>query len=449
MAAARVIGRILSLGFPLPGPQVDNYTVLSAPSSFDYDAMVVDPSAAGQLIEAVIDGSLEATTFGGARVCNEPERPGDISLAEVLLRRRDETAALLANGGAVVCFAYPAVVHPGIAGTEAFDDYFWLPEEVAATCRPPSLVPADGSQVAVVDHQSPLAAFVVGQLANIGYRARFEGAGRRAFVVSRGGAAVGVELPTGIGRVFMLPALQAVPVGDARYAMSDSLQAAIRRALGVMAEGREPPWAADYDLPGLAERQAAVEAAREAQASAQRALDEAEAAHDELARFRRLLWQEGSVGFGEVVVEALRVIGFTVHDRDPAAMELHHADLSMLLETEASERPIDMAPHYRLRQRIEQVLERRGKAPRGLLVVNGQRLVAPAERASEVSAALRLAAETMRYCIAPAQTLFEALKAQIAGDAATVEAYRRRLFEHDGVLEPAAHAEPSPSVPQV
>lgn len=440
MAAARVIGRILSLGYPLPGPLADNYTVLSAPSFFDYDAMVVEPAAAGQLIEAVIDGSVEARTFGGARVRNEPERPGDVALGELLLRRREETATLLANGGAIVCFAHPAVVHAGVAGGGGIDDYVWLPEDVAAACRAPSLVPADGSQVAVVDYQSPLAAFVVGQLANISYRARFEGAGARAFVVSRGGAAVGVELAAARGRVFMLPALRAEPSGDGRYAASDSLQAGIRRAEGVMAEGREPPWAAAYDLPGLAGRCAALEAAREAQASAQRALEAAEAAHDELARFRRLLWQEGSVGFGEVVVEALRLIGFTVHDRDPAAMELHHADLSMLLEIEASERAIDMAPHHRLRQRIEQTLERRGKAPRGLLVVNGERLTPPEQRRAEVSEALRLAAETMRYCIAPAQTLFEAVRAQLAGEAAATEAYRRRLFEHDGVLAAAESA---------
>ena len=59
----KVIGRILSLGFPLPGPQVDNYTFLSAPSFFDYDAIVVDPNALSLLIESVIDGSAEAATF--------------------------------------------------------------------------------------------------------------------------------------------------------------------------------------------------------------------------------------------------------------------------------------------------------------------------------------------------------------------------------------------------
>jgi hypothetical protein len=40
----------------------------------------------------------------------------------------------------------------------------------------------------------------------------------------------------------------------------------------------------------------------------------------------------------------------------------------------------------------------------------------------------------MRYCIAPASTLFEAVAAKLRGDDAAVEAYRQRLMSHDGVL---------------
>lgn len=436
MAARRVIGRILSLGVPLPGPQVDNYSFLSAPSFFDYDAVVVDPSALSRLIEGVIDGSAEAATFGGAPVRNDPSGPGDAALRELLLRRRDETAALLANGGVIVCFAHAPVTHAGIAGAPPLDDYCWLPEGVAATCRPPALVPADGTQAHVVDYEHPLASFVHGQLANIAYRARFEDTGGAlVFVRSHGGAAIGAEPPAGAGRVIMLPALRAAPSGDARYAMSDALQAGIRRALGVMAAGREPPWVTQFAVPGLTERAAALDAARQARDATQRALDEAEAAHEEVSRYRRLLWQEGSVGLDEVVLDALRLIGFTVYGRDPAALELRDGDRALLLEIESGEHPIDLAPHHRLRQRIERAIERRGEAPHGLLIVNGKRLIPPAQRSPEVSDALRVAAETMRYCIAPARTLFDAVVAQLAGDADAVAAYRCRLSTQDGVLD--------------
>src|SRR3990172_3504682 len=116
MAAGRVIGRILSLGFPLPGPQVDNYSFLSAPSFFDYDAVVVDIGALSALIEGVVNGSAEATTFADQPVRNDNAADRAASLAEILLRRRDEAAKLAANGGVVVCFAHPETMHRGISG---------------------------------------------------------------------------------------------------------------------------------------------------------------------------------------------------------------------------------------------------------------------------------------------------------------------------------------------
>ncbi|MDP9236815.1 MAG: hypothetical protein M3P30_05365 [Chloroflexota bacterium] len=442
-APRKVIGRILSLGFPLPGPQVDNYSFLSAPSFFDYDAMVVDPHALSQIVEGVVDGSVEAATFADVAIRDEPASPVSASLVDVLLRRRDETARLLANGGVIVCFAHPPDQHDAIAGSGPLDDYFWLPGEAAAACRAPALTPGDGTQAYVVDYVHPLASFVLGQLANVLYRAHFDEkriSSAHVFARSHGGAAIGIDIAVGEGRVVMLPALRAVPAGDARYAMSDALQAGIRRALGVMAAGREPYWMRDYALPGLEARESALSIAREARGAAQTALEQAERACEELARYRRLLWQEGAVGLNEIVVEALRLIGFEVYAQDPNAIELRTNDTSVLVEIEGSEHPIDLAPHYRLRQRIEQAIERRGTAPRGLVIANGRRLAAPGDRGDGIGDALRLASETMRYAIAPTPGLFGAVAAQLAGEDSAVAAYRCRLLATDGILEGVAEA---------
>ena len=425
----KVIGRILSLGFPLPGPQVDNHTFLSAPSFFDYDAIVVEPHALSLLIEGVVDGSIDATTFGDVPIANAAASPGSAALGDVLLRRRDETQALLAHGGVVVCFAHPAATHAGIAGVDALDDYYWLP-------APPPLVAGDGSQAHVVDFQHPLAAFVHGQLANIAYRAHF-GVGVPpgcVFARSHGGAAIGAELPVERGRLIFLPALSAPPSGDGRYAMSDALQAGIRRALGVVAEGRAPGWLSAHPLPGLDERAAALAEAQRVRDDAQRALDTEETSHDELARYQRLLWQEGAVGIDDVVIDALKLIGFDVYATDRRELELRIDNAGALFEIESSEHPIDLAPHHRLRQRIERAIERRGEAPRGVLFVNGQRLEPPSQRTQPVTDALRVAAETMRYCIAPTSTLYEAVAAKLRGDEAATAEYRRRLVATDGLL---------------
>ena len=148
----------------MPGASVDNYTFVSAPSFFDYDAIVVDPRVLSLLIEGLSDGSVGATTFAGLPVTNGPSTAASAALGDVLLRRRDETRTLLDQGGAVVCFAHPASSHTRIAGIDALDDYYWLPAA-------PAFVAGEGSQAHVVDFQHPLASFVHGQLANVEYHA--------------------------------------------------------------------------------------------------------------------------------------------------------------------------------------------------------------------------------------------------------------------------------------
>lgn len=432
------------MGVPLPGTRVDNYNFLSAPSFFDYDAMVVDVRALTHLIENVVDGSLEPETFAHQRVCNRAGSSDEVMLADVLARRRDETQRVLANGGVVVVYAQPPVVLRGIDGADALSSYWWLPAAEGVRYDE-HVVAAEGTQAQIVDYQHPLAPAVLGQLANIAYRARVEvddiaffATRGKVFARSYGGGAIGVEMPAAQGRIVLIPAIKAPPGGDARYAYSEVMQAGIRRMLGVMAEGRQPSWLSQHALPGLDERAAAVAAARTQLATSAKALGAAEASLDELARYGALLWQEGALGLEPVVIDALKMLGFTVYDSNSEEIEIKHGDESALIEIDASDGAVGMAAHYRLRQRIERAIERRGAAPRGLLLINGHRLKPPAERAQQASDALRLAAETMRYCIAPTAALFEAVRAQMSGEDASVEAFRAALFRTDGVLETPA-----------
>ncbi len=57
--------RLLVIGFPLPNPQIDNYSFLSAPSFFDYDAVVVEPASISKVIEEVLTRTEEHRTFAG------------------------------------------------------------------------------------------------------------------------------------------------------------------------------------------------------------------------------------------------------------------------------------------------------------------------------------------------------------------------------------------------
>ena len=427
MTTARVIGRILSLGYPMPGVLVDNYNLLSAPSLFDYDAVVVDPRAAARYVEDVLAGAAEGRTFAGERIA-VGSSPG-LSIEEILTRRAEEAHRLLDRGGVIVVFAHAP--EPEREGPRLDR---WLP--LAGASSGPLLVRAEGSQVNVVDYEHPLAAFISSQLANVLYRAEASSSTQEAKVFARssGGAAVGFEVRAGNGRVIVLPALKAPPAGDKRYASSELLQAGIRRARGVTAPGRTPSWVAGQrPIPGLTERETALNDARRTRGAAEEAVLQAEARFDELARFQRLLWQEGAQGLDPVVFEALRLLGFEVHDRDPHDLQVRTPGGYAYIEIEASEHPVDMAAHHRLRQRIERAIDRRGEAPRGILFVNGQRLMPPTERA-HVTDALRVAAETMRYCIAPTAALYDAVVSKLAEDAEAVEAFKQRLIATDGLL---------------
>lgn len=428
----RVTGRILSLGFPLPGVRVDNYNILNAPAFFDYDALVVSPAAIGDLIENVVAGTTEVLSFAGARIVATAAAANDAALAHVLARRREETERLLAHGGVIVCFAHPET-HHDIGSADGYGTYDWLGAS-------PRLIAGEGSSAHVVDAKHPLAPFVLSQAANIAYRSHIDVAalpGARVFAQSYGGAAIAAEVPSPRGRVVLLPALRALPAGDARYAMSEALQAGIRRMLGTVAEGREPHWLAAQEIPGLTERSAASAEARAAAEAAAAALADAERHEAELSQYRALLWQEGVAGLEPVVHEALRLVGFHVYAQNADEVELRDpgSDASILLEIDAADEAIGMAAHYRLRQRTESAIQRRAAAPRGLIVANGFRLQAPSGRPVQASAPLRLAAETMRYCIAPSTALFDAVVSHLRGDAEAVAAFRRALATFDGYVE--------------
>ncbi len=437
--------RILSLGFPMPGPPVDNHSFASAPTFFDYDALVVDPAALSRLIEEVVDGSAGHTTRSGERVTNAPSAPDDVALGNLLRDRRDETARLLARGGLVVCFAHPNAAHPLVAGLAECDRYSWLPPPAGLRYREPFLRRGAGSEFLPAERDHPFASYVEQFRGHLAYRAYFDdtvpafaGTGQ-VFVRSGGGAAVGIELAIGQGRAVFLPPPAREPTGDRRYVFSNALQEGIRQTLRLAAKASPPRWLGEYELPGVRERATARDEAKDALAQAREALAGREQAVDELERYRRLLWQEGKYGLEEPVRAALALLGFEIVPQDidrPAELQLGSGtrdQTSVLLEVDASVEAVAMAGHHRLLRRLEEAIAQ-GKPKRGLLIINGYRTQPPPERPAQYQDSLRLAAERMRYCVATTEQLFHAVRAALAGDEATVRAFRDRLLTTEGVL---------------
>jgi len=202
--------RVLVLGIPLPHPDFDNYSFLSAPSFFDYEVMVVEAQALTTAIAQVVAGEPAHHAFDGRRVVNGPSSPQTISVAELLRLRRLETRLFLERGGLLVLFAYPDVPVPGVEGLGHLHRYYWLPEPG----RPwhEMLTPGFGGRgVILSDDSHPFASYVREYGRRLSFHAYLteRETEARVFARSPGGAGVAAELALGGGRLVLLP-----PIGD-------------------------------------------------------------------------------------------------------------------------------------------------------------------------------------------------------------------------------------------
>jgi hypothetical protein len=434
--------RILSLGFPLPDAQVDNYDWAKALSFFDYDAIVVDPAVAvSDLVEGVIRDGMSYTSYNEEVVQNGPTTAYTIGLADLLRRRADETERLLGKGGLVVCFAYPDVPHPKVANFTGCHRYYWLPAPAGAGYGPDFMRPAAGLEAEATDFEHPFADFFERHRKLLQYRAIFADGGssfaNQAKVIARspGGAAIALDIAAGGGRIVFLPALPVRLNTSDRTSVASTLVSAIRNLLLLSAEGSPPAWLSGFSVPGLQKARLEIDRAEVKADEAEADLDEARNEYRALDRYRRVLWQEGKYGLELPVRDALGLLGMTnMSAPDDPGVFLYGGE-RVFLETEGSAEAIGLTPHYRLRQRIERELEGMAQPPRGLIVINGYRDKAPGGRSPQYEEALKMAAETMSYCVIESSRLFDAVRAKMAGQDDDVAGFLKDLLATRGVYE--------------
>jgi hypothetical protein len=434
--------KILSLGIALPDQQVDNYGWAGALSFFDYDAIVVDPMVAvSEFIEGVVRDGMSHTTYNEEVVENGSTTAFTVGLADLLHRRADETERLLGKGGLVVCFAYPDVPHPRVANFTGCHRYYWLPAPAGLSYSHDYLKPAAGTEVVPADYEHPFADFLERHRTTVQYRAIFAegnvgiGEGARVIARSPGGAALGLDVSVGGGRIVFLPAVSQRLSSADRTALATSIVTGVRNLLLTAAEGPAPAWVSGFDLPGLKDAAQRIDAVESRLEEVENELDEARNSYRGLDRYRRILWQEGKYGLDLPVRDALSLLGMTAFVRPDEPAVFSYGGSSVIIETEGSGGEIGLAPHYRLRQRIESYIAERKDAPRALLVLNGHRNTPPASRPRQYADELAVAAETMRYCVIETTKLFAALRAKMAGDDEGVSDFLSALVETEGVYD--------------
>ncbi len=431
--------RILSLGIGLPDAAIDNYNWASALSFYDYDAIVVEPSQGiSRLIEGIVKGD-QYKTYDDIPVTDGATTADTVGLAELLRRRQDETQRLLAKGGLVVVFAHPDVPHPSVSGFTGAHRYYWLPAPEGQDYSIKHLKPAGGRHVNVVDWEHPFANYLDAKRNDVLYRVSFaEGpdAFENARVLARsdGGTPIAIEVPVLAGRVVFVPALPPRITPTDRSAFAANLVSAIRNTLLTTADGSAPEWVAEETLPGIEDSQRRIQDAEAKLDELEAELDAARGEYLGMDRFRRILWQEGKYGFELPVRDALQELGFRQFSTVDQPGHFSFGSVSAFVEAESSAGAVGMDPHYRLRARLETKIADDGRTPpHGIVIVNGFRETAPAEREQQYTNALRVASESMRYCIVEATDLFDALREKLEGKS-DGKAFCQLMMDTEGVL---------------
>ena len=432
--------RVLSLSHRLPHQQVDNHNLFNAPALFDYELIVLDAGAVFESIRAAAQAHGEFMTYADLPVVNGDSVDGAAGLAELLQRRREEFTRALERGATVVVYAAAPNRYSGVHGLQGLDRYYYLPAPDGMAWDATTLRGGEGTHAVIVDHGHPFVPVFETYEAHLLYRTYFNdrapGFARhaRVFLRSAGGAPLGVEFPVLGGRVVFMPAGR---LGDDEmYAFAEAgatiLAAQDPRGLP---EDDRPYWATQIVVPGLREEEAAVDGARTARDEAQGVLDASEASARSRAAIRDVLWAGGSVALTAAAAACLEAIGFEHAITPDGNHVLADGGRTVHLAVGASAEAVGMSPHYRLRQRLDAILEASAVAARGLVVANGQRLGHPDERQREVEDSLRVAAESTRYAVILAPVLFAAARAALEGAPAEVLAkMRERIASTDGIV---------------
>ncbi len=431
--------RVLSIGFPLPNVAIDNYSALSAPSYSDYDVLIVDPASITRDVHDLLTDVRNFEAQDDRPVLNSPTTSTSVSAADQLRRRLDETTRLLENGGLVVVFGRPDATTAGLLGFEGCDRYHWLPAPAGLAWGPPFVRAAEGKTVRIVAEQHPFAEVLREHRKEAGYRAMFDD--RQAAIrthgrtIASGGSRVPIAMEFEVlgGRVTFIPVLSEA-TGTNRTALAQDIVDACRRLSGSDFLAEAPYWTRSVALPGLEQVEAELEEAETAANEATARLTAVRERQDELARHRRLLWEDGAP-FAQAATEALRMLGFSVTSTSPDPLVVESDGVSAFVEIESSREQVVEWPYVRLQRRIEEHLLKTGSAPKGMVIANGFRMTEPDQRSEETSEPLRIACENYRFGLVTARDVFELVRRVLGGaDEATLLGLRRRIMAGKGHL---------------
>lgn len=436
--------RIISIGCPIPSPNVDNHSIANAPSIFDYDACIIDPQSVSEQIEGIAASTLDVKAADGRAISLGESGAFHFGLGELLQQRRLEFQQLLERGGLLILFAYPNVRHPNVSAFAGLNRYSLLPSPDGDPFSWPSLRPTDGKDARPIIPQHPASGFLDDLAGRLRYRAIFDlQPSSDALVLGRsiGGAAVAVEFSVGAGRIVALPPADNLSTSQ-RKVHSTALLEMIERLAEEPDQNAAPVWARRYDTPEASSARDELTAAQNELKQAQRRVTEAESLLADTTRFQSMLWQSQNHAFRDVILDAFRVLGYTASAAE-TELELRDGGDAAVVEIASANNAVSDRLYLTLQQRIEEQYLRRKSRPKGIIVANGFRETDPRIRREPFPKTLVNACETYGYALIPAEALFELVTfaSEASDEPEVLEEIRRSIAEAAGVLEIALEEE--------
>ncbi|PZC45392.1 MAG: hypothetical protein DK306_001524 [Chloroflexi bacterium] len=435
--------QIVSLGFPLPNPQVDNHSLANAPSLFEYDACIIDPRVVSTQIEEIVSGSGAFKSPDGVPLQAGATGAFHYGLGELLQQRHEELVRLLGRGGTVAVMAYPNVPHSRVTTLPGADRYSILPAAPGVVYRAPQLVPGDGRTIQALDPTHPWSVYLNDLRGKLRYRAYWNldaipqtEADATVFARSDGGAAVGVEFKVGAGRLVFLPPPGSDMPGKARKPLTDAIVESVQRTLEDRGDEKSPGWLRSFSLPGLSEAQKILRSSQQEFAEAESRLVEAQAHVTDASKYHGLLWSAGHYSFEPLVRGAFRELGFTVSPNLNQAVDIREGNETALVELDASSQTVGEGAYLALQRRVEAEFLRSGVRRKGIVVVNGERMTEPDKRRTPHTDALLNACDNFGYALITGDVLFSLVTYALEGaNSDTLEAIRETILETDGLLQ--------------
>ncbi|MDE2967470.1 MAG: hypothetical protein OXS30_08320 [Chloroflexota bacterium] len=436
--------RIVSIGCPVPSPNVDNHSIANAPSIFDYDACIFDPQSVSEQIEGIAASALDVKAHDGRAITQGESGAFHFGLAELLQQRQLEFQLLLEHGGVLVVFVYPNVRHPNVAAFPGLNRYSLIPGPDGDPFSWPALRPADGKDVRPTLAHHAASAYLDELSGRLRYRAIFDlGASDGGTVVGRsvGGAAVAAEFRVGPGRIVALPPADSLSTSQ-RKLFGSVLLEMLERLVQEPAQQDAPVWVRRYDTPEASEARDGLTAAKDELKQAQRRVTEAESLVADTTHFQRMLWQSQSRAFQDVIQDAFRLLGYSVSTTDDG-MELRDGGDMSVVEIASANEALSDRLYLTLQGRIEEHFLRRKSRPKGIIVGNGFRQTDPRIRREPFPKTLVDACETYDYALIPVEALYDLVTfaSETSDEPELLAEVRRSIAEAVGVLEIALEDE--------